>query len=227
LNHDEGAGATGPTLIASGRAADVFDLGDGTVLRRYRSDHDVAPEARLMEWLSSAGVAVPTVHRADGRDLVMERVPGPTMLDELQRKPWLLWRHTRALAALQCSINDVVAPDWLPTDDTVPVGDVVVHGDLHPMNVILGPRGPVVIDFTNAGRSSAAFDAAISYVLMSTFETSGLIDRVGQQLLVRAFRRARGAALIDAGLDAACDSRLADANVTEGERRRVERLRSA
>ena len=26
-------------LIASGRAADVYDLGDGTVLRRYRTAH--------------------------------------------------------------------------------------------------------------------------------------------------------------------------------------------
>ena len=36
--------------IASGRAAEVFDLGDGTVLRRYRGDKDTAEEARVMRW---------------------------------------------------------------------------------------------------------------------------------------------------------------------------------
>ena len=179
-----------------------------------------------MAWLVSAGVPVPTVHRTDGRVMVMDRVSGPTMLDDLQQKPWRLWRHAKTLAALQRSINEVAAPDWLASDDALPAGDVIVHGDLHPMNVILGPRGPVVIDFTNAGRSSAAFDAAISTVLMATFETSGLIDRIGQRLLVRAFRHARGAALVDSGLDDACNYRLADPNVTDGEHRRVEQLRS-
>ncbi len=212
-------------LIASGRAADVLDLGDGTVLRRYRTDHDVGPEGRLMAWLASSGIPVPIVHATDGRDMVMDRVTGPTMLDDLQRKPWRLWRHTKTLAALQRSINEVAAPDWLTSDGSTPVGDVIVHGDLHPMNVILGPRGPVVIDFTNAGRGSAAFDAAMSYVLMSAFETSGLIDRIGQRLLVSAFRRARGRSLVDRGLDDACRVRLADVHTTDGERIRVERLR--
>jgi Ser/Thr protein kinase RdoA (MazF antagonist) len=123
-------------LIASGRAAYVFDLGDGTVLRRYRSEHDCEPEGRLMGWLAESGVPVPLVHRATGRDLVMDHVSGPSMLDDLQRRPWRLRRHARTLAALQRSINDVVAPDWLLPDDRVPDGSSVVHGDLHPMNVI-------------------------------------------------------------------------------------------
>jgi aminoglycoside phosphotransferase (APT) family kinase protein len=211
-------------LIASGRAADVFDLGDGTVLRRYRSDHDSEPEGRLMRWLADSGVPVPRVHRANGRDLVMDLVSGPSMLDDLQRRPWRLLRHARTLAALQRSINDVVAPDWLPTAGAVPDGGAVVHGDLHPMNVILGPEGPVVIDFTNAASGLAEFDAAMSYVLMSTFEPSSVIDRLGQRLLVTEFRRSRGRRVVDAGLVDACRFRLADANVTVGERQRVERL---
>ena len=88
-------------LIASGRAADVFDLGDGTVLRRYRNDHDSGPEGRVMGWLAASGVSVPTVHRATGREMVMDHVSGPTMLDDLQRRPWRLWRHARTLADLQ------------------------------------------------------------------------------------------------------------------------------
>ena len=222
MSKENAAGEQPPgTLIASGRAADVFDLGDGTVLRRYRSDHDVTAEGRLMHWLASAGIPVPIVHRAEGRDLVMERVDGPTMLDDLQRRPWRLWQHTKTLAEVQRRINEVIAPSWATAPNAELAGDVVVHGDLHPMNVLLGPAGPVVIDFTNAGRGSAAFDAAISFVLMTTFETSGVVDRVGQQLLVRAFRRTRGADLVDEGLADACDYRLSDTNVTDGERRRV------
>jgi Ser/Thr protein kinase RdoA (MazF antagonist) len=225
LNDPDGEAEEPPVrLIASGRAADVFDLGDGTVLRRYRSDHDSGPEGRLMAWLAARGVAVPLVHRADGRDLVMDHVVGPSMLDDLQRRPWRLRRHARTLAELQRSINDVEAPDWLSAGTAGPDGSGIVHGDLHPMNVILGPDGPVVIDFTNATRGPATFDAAMSYLLMSTFETSGAIDRLGQRLLVAAFRRSRGREIVDAGLVAACRFRLADVNVTIGERERVGRL---
>lgn len=216
----DGERPPGP-LLAAGRAADVFDLGDGTVLRRYRSDHDAEPEGRLMAWLATSGIRVPAVHRASGRDLVMERIEGPTMLEDLQRRPWTLRRHVRTLAALQHSINQLPAPDWCPISPGVPGGDRVVHGDLHPMNVLLGEDGPVVIDFSNASRGPAAFDAAISYVLMSTFETSGPVDRIAQLAIVRTFRRARGSALVEAGLADACRFRLADANITAGERARV------
>ena len=74
----------------------------------------------------------------------------------------------------------------------MPPGDALVHLDLHPMNVLLGPRGPVIIDWTNASRGAAAFDAGYTYVLMSTFEVSGLRDRVAQQVLVRTFAAYRG-----------------------------------
>ena len=33
------SGDTPGPLLASGRAADVFDIGDGKVLRRYRAPH--------------------------------------------------------------------------------------------------------------------------------------------------------------------------------------------
>lgn len=43
-------------LIGSGRAADVYDLGDGTVLRRYRAQvDDVEREAEVMRYVRSQG----------------------------------------------------------------------------------------------------------------------------------------------------------------------------
>lgn len=211
-------------LIASGRAADVFDLGNGTVLRRYRSEHDSAIEGRLMAWLAERNVAVPPVHRVDGRDIVMDRIDGPTMLEDLQRAPWRLWSQAKTLGALQQSINSLDAPDWLPAHPDAGDGNTVVHGDLHPMNVILGDDGPVMIDFSNACRGPSAFDAALSYVLMSTSDVSNLQDRVGQRFLVGAFRHHRGRSTIREGLAAACRYRLADVNVTDDERQRIEDL---
>ena len=213
-----------PKLLARGRAADVFDLGDGTVLRRYRIDHDTGREAEVMAWALDAGLPVPKVHRSGGTELVMDLVPGPTMLEDLGERPWLVVRHARLLADLLDRVGRVRAPGWLDTPEGVPAGDALLHLDLHPMNVILSPSGPVLIDWTNAARGDADFDSAYSDVLMSTFEVGGWRDRLGRAVLLGVFRAARGRARIARHRHAACRRRLADANVTAGERAALERL---
>ena len=212
--------------IASGRAAEVFDLGDGTVLRRYRRDHDVEREARLMRWLADSGLRVPIVHAAEGRDLVMERIEGPTMLEDLARRPWRLLQHGRLLSDLQRRIGALATPGWLHHDERVPDGRSLLHLDLHPMNVMLAADGPVVIDWTNAGRGDPWFDAALSYVVMSTAEVPNPRDATGRRLLVGAFARRRGRGEILARVPQACAFRLQDPAVTPRERRQLERLSS-
>lgn len=212
------------TPMASGRAADVYDLGDGTVLRRYRTDQDVGPEARLMSWLRSRGIPVPSVTRAAGRDLVMDRIVGPTMLEDLQRRPWRIVQHARTLVRLQRQLAAVRAPSWLPPDDHLDDGPSVLHLDLHPMNVLLAPRGPVIIDWTNARRGPAGADAATTHVLMAGVEVHGSRDRFGRRVLVASFDLARGPRTVRAHLVPAARRRLADPNLTDHERRELLRL---
>jgi aminoglycoside phosphotransferase (APT) family kinase protein len=212
------------SLLASGRAADVYDLGDGTVLRRYRTDHDCTAEARLMIWLDTQGVPVPTVHRADGRDIVMDLVAGPTMVDDLLARPWRAVRHARELARLQRALHRREAPPWLPVAPGVSAGERVLHLDLHPMNVIAADGGSVIIDWTNASRGDPAFDAAMTYVLMAHYEATGFTERIGQRVMVAAFASFRGRSLVRRGLPDAVRYRLGDRNVTPGERRNLERL---
>lgn len=212
-------------LLASGRAADVYDLGDGTVLRRYRTNHDVAVEAKLMGHLFSIGYPVPRVDRAAGRDLVMELVEGPTMLDEIDRRPWRINAHIKMLAELQHDLSSLEAPDWLPTDDRIPPGQSILHLDLHPMNVIMSARGPVVIDWTNARRGDGDFDAAMTYILAAAFEPSGWQEKLAVRLMLRLFLRHRGASSVDHRWIEAIDYRSADPNVTEGEAANLERLK--
>jgi aminoglycoside phosphotransferase (APT) family kinase protein len=211
-------------LLASGRAADVYDLGDGTVLRRYRTDRDCADEARLMIWLDTQDVAVPTVHHAAGRDIVMDLVEGPTMVEDLGARPWRVVRHARELARIQRALHRREAPNWLPVSPGVADGDRVLHLDLHPMNVMLTDDGPVVIDWTNASRGDPSFDAAMTYVLMASFEANGLAERIGRRLMVSVFVWSRGRWIVARSLPDAVRYRLADRNVTPGERRNLERL---
>ncbi|MGA3149699.1 MAG: phosphotransferase, partial [Acidimicrobiales bacterium] len=46
-------------------------------------------------------------------------------------------------------------------------GHRLVHLDLHPLNIILAPTGPVVIDWPNAARGDANTDIAVTWVLLA------------------------------------------------------------
>lgn len=153
-------------LIGSGRSADIYALGKDRVLRRFRSGYGVGPEADLMIYLDHAGYPVPKVYDVDGPDLVMERLDGPDMLAELGRKPWLIRQHGRLLADLHNRLHQIQAPQTLRA--AFEPGDKVLHMDLHPANVMLTRRGPVVIDWTNAQAGAAGADVAMAYLIMAS-----------------------------------------------------------
>jgi hypothetical protein len=70
-------------LLAAGRDCDVFDLGDGTVLRRNRDGRSLEREALVMAHVAAHGFPCPKVHDHRGAELVLDLVPGPTLLDDL------------------------------------------------------------------------------------------------------------------------------------------------
>jgi aminoglycoside phosphotransferase (APT) family kinase protein len=159
-------------LIGAGRAADVYGISSGRVLRRYRVPFDVRAEAEIMLYLGQAGYPVPAVYDADGRDLVMERLDGRDMLADASRRPWLVRRHARTLADLHNRLHEITAPPgWR---QVVGPGTVVLHLDLHPGNVMLTSRGPVVIDWSNASSGPAGADVAMAYLIMASSEVDDL-----------------------------------------------------
>ena len=221
------------TLVGAGRNADVYDIGGGRVLRRYRDGRDAAAvdrEARVMVHARAHGVPVPEVFEVDGSDIVMERATGPTMLDVLGRRPWTLRRQARLLARLHETVHRAPALPGLraPCGDEDPDGQVLLHRDLHPMNVILTSAGPVIIDWEGAARGPAMYDVAWTWVIIASSEVpdTGLAAaavRGLQAQLTRSFVRAAGP--IDPVWRAqAVRDRLIDRNVLPAERTRLERL---
>ncbi len=108
--------------LAQGREAEVFDPGDGTVLKLFRRA-DAAPaadrEAAVLEVLASAEVAAPRlVDRVvdDGRPgLVLTKADGTDWLRLLGQRPLTVWRAGRRLAAVHVAIHAVTAPPALPS----------------------------------------------------------------------------------------------------------------
>jgi aminoglycoside phosphotransferase (APT) family kinase protein len=155
-------------IIASGRDGDIYAYGPGLVLRRSRKDRSLAHEAKIMAYVAERGYPVPKVHDVlnDGRDIVMDRVDGPTMAQAIEKQPWTLVRQGRALARLHDQLHAIPAPDWL-----APFGDggpAIVHRDLHPLNVLMAPTGPIVIDWANAAAGQPENDVADTWLLMAT-----------------------------------------------------------
>jgi len=211
-------------LIGVGRTADVYAIGAARVLRRYRVPIDVRAEAEVMTFLAAVGYPVPAVYDADGTDLVMERLEGRDMLADLGARPWRARRHARTLAALHDRLHAIEAP---PALRPFGPGDRILHLDLHPANVMLTERGPVVIDWVNARAGAPGADVAMAYLIMATSE----VDQIPAPLRL-ALRPVR-AALIGQFLRAVHDDpgphiamvareRMRDRNVRPGE---IERLR--
>jgi Ser/Thr protein kinase RdoA (MazF antagonist) len=179
-------------VVGTGRTADVFEHGPGKVLRRYRAPRDTQREVAAMEHARTHGFPVPAADALNETDIVMERVPGATMLDDLGRRPWLISRHAATLAELHDRLHAIAAPSWLPAP--VGVGDAMLHLDLHPDNVILTGHGPVVIDWPNAARGPAAADVAHTWmVLTCSVPTTGryrqALTVAGRGLFVKRFLR--------------------------------------
>jgi aminoglycoside phosphotransferase (APT) family kinase protein len=236
------------TLIGAGRNADVYDIGDGRVLRRYRDGRDprgVELQAQVMRHARAFGAPVPEVFEVSGPDIVMERADGPTMLEVLGRRPWTLRRQARVLARLHHLVHQVPALPGLrtpcgdtPCGDTpcgdTPCGDedkgshVLVHRDLHPMNVILTATGPVIIDWEGAAAGPAIYDVALTWAIVDFSQVPGsgfeaAVIRAFQSLFTRSFVRAAGP-IDQTWRAAAVRHRMADPNTLPEERARMERF---
>ena len=211
----------------------MYDIGGGRVLRRYRDGRDAAAverEAQVMAHARAHGVPVPEVFEVSGADIVMERATGPTMLDVLGRRPWTVRSQARLLARLHETVHQAPALPGLraPLGDEDPDSQVLLHRDLHPMNVILTSAGPVIIDWEGAARGPAMYDVAWTWVIIASSEVpdTGLAAaavRGVQAQFTRSFVRAAGP--IDQAWRAqAVRDRLLDRNVLPAERTRLERL---
>ena len=124
-----------------------------------------------MEYARQHGYPVPAVDHVsnDGTELVMQRIDGPSLVGAIERRPWTVRQLGTLLADLHRRLHDIPAPDFVPAGPFGD-GDRLLHLDLHPLNVIIGPAGPVVIDWTGAASGDPALDIGIAWLLMAAGE---------------------------------------------------------
>lgn len=126
-----------------------------------------------MAYAASKGFPAPLVFAAEGTDMVMERLDGPTM--------------AQAALAGEMSVPDAGAmlADLLRRLHELPArgGEgSIIHLDLHPENVLLTARGPVVIDWRNAGDGDADFDTALTALILAQVAIGSIQHPLGASL---------------------------------------------
>jgi tRNA A-37 threonylcarbamoyl transferase component Bud32 len=205
-------------LIARGEDADVFAIDEERVLRRYRRRAVPDGEVAIMRYVRERGYPAPRVIDVSGPDLTLERIDGPTMLEDLARRPWRFRTHARTLAQLHRDLHAIAPPDFLRGE-----GDAVLHLDLHPANVMLARRGPVVIDWANAARGDAPLDVALTAVVLAGAPVEPPLSWL-RDWFVRSFVGSFAPAEWRVCLDRAIAYRRADGNVSDKEKDRLTKI---
>jgi uncharacterized protein (TIGR02172 family) len=176
-------------------------------------------EARIGHIVAEAGVHAPAIGdtvEVDGRlGIIYERITGPAMLDALAHQPWRLPGRARQFAQVHATMHSCARPElssqhqslsraieYAPGLDDVtrqrilaalermPGGESVCHGDYHLGNIILSPRGPIVIDWMMACHGNAIADVARTVLLFRIGvlpEETPLVQRLVTPLIRRAF----------------------------------------
>jgi uncharacterized protein (TIGR02172 family) len=121
--------------------------------------------------------------------IVYERINGPSLTGTIERHPFRLREHAALLAKLHAAIHthtysqaaegsprqkkilayQVQEAEVLPEAvrnavlsllDRLPDGDTLCHNDFHPLNVLMGPGGPVIIDWESTSLGNPCADVA-------------------------------------------------------------------
>lgn len=161
----------GAEPFAAGREADVFALDATRVLRRYRTGADASGEADLMRYVRGLGFPVPEVFAAEGPDMVMERLDGPTMAQAAVAGTLSLAVAAAMLADLLRRLHELPARAGTGT---------ILHLDLHPENVLLTPVGPVVIDWRNGQDGPGDLDTAFTALILAQVAIGSIEHPLGE-----------------------------------------------
>lgn len=201
--------------VGVGRTAVVSAFGPDRVVKILRPGFGTEAldrEERLTAAAVAAGAPAPAVHGivdVDGeRGLVLDRIDGELLSDDLALDPMRYRQWARTLASTHIEILGTTSTDLPARNDVLaerigsaelprsqrtavldilakaPDGDAVLHGDFHPGNVLTTMRGAVAIDWIDAARGHASCDIARTEWLLTAGAApgEGLNRRVVERL---------------------------------------------
>lgn len=197
------------------------------VLRPGIPAHWATVEAETIAQVHAAGLPVPETQGVidfDGRPgIVLERIDGTAMWERMKIDPESIPDLIMQLLDLQTEVQRTAVPglpsladrlrtkiseaEQLPSDERraaqellglLPLGESLCHGDFHPANIILSERGPIILDWFDAGRGDVTADYVRSSLLMRppsdrsawlAGATPELLDQIHSHYITELLRR--------------------------------------
>ena len=151
----------------------------------------IEQEERITSLIVQAGIPAPKIYgliEVDGRPgILYERIDGPSLTGLIEQHPLRLRKHAELLASLHAALHthtvaglprqkDILG--WQVQEAKVlsvevrnsvlsllyrlPDGETLCHNDFHPLNVLMGSGGPVIIDWESASLGNPCADVARS-----------------------------------------------------------------
>jgi Ser/Thr protein kinase RdoA (MazF antagonist) len=186
---------------------------------------DIQFEQRIARLVLAAGLPVPEVGEIlqvnERNGLLYERVDDASMREALEKQPLHLFAFARGTAELHTGMHTCAIQADLPSQharlerkilhaDSLPAplktaalnalaclpdGDRICHGDFHPDNILLAPRGavdivgqlPTIIDWIDASRGNSLADLARTTIIILGAAASDQIRNWMMKALVRLF----------------------------------------
>jgi tRNA A-37 threonylcarbamoyl transferase component Bud32 len=157
----------------------------------------IESEERLSRVVYESGLSVPAVEgiiEVDGRKgIIFERVEGGSMVDEMLSNQKRVLQNDETLAELHNSIHSRKIPEIPSLRDMIEHdiqrskilteqnqmkalqvlkqikdGTTLCHFDYHPLNIIMSPRGPVIIDWMTARKGNLHADIARTLLILKS-----------------------------------------------------------
>lgn len=186
-------------LLAQGGQAEIYELDEDKVIRVLRDKKEeeyLKGEMSIMKSLKEKGKAVPEVYEylkiEERPSIIMERLYGDSMLDEIRKKPLEMLKYAEELAKLHIEVTDSAeglemnsindrAAHLIPLATMLdaelkefvlkilaelPRGNDICHGDFHPGNIMKSKGQYYVIDWFGATCGKKLSDIAHTYVIL-------------------------------------------------------------
>lgn len=204
--------------IGEGRLSTVYQLDPARILKVFKYPHVAEVEFRQTNAVWQAGVSRQRPHSmtcVDGQDaIIYDYLDGKLLMDVIRDDTRHVLRHIRRLAECHAAILNgssnnlpsyrdgvqyaiIHAPHitdgqracLLSGLKAMPDGNHVLHGDLHPMNILVCADGLFAIDWMTGSRGDPAADIARSWFMLrySSAGNSNLLEEMAQPVLARVY----------------------------------------
>lgn len=183
--------------IGKGRSANVYEWGNHEVLKLFNEGFTIGNEAENCRIINSMGIPSPEVVGTIKVDycegIIFERIDGITMTGSIENNKESLLKYARILAELHVMIhslntshvsnlvqelsNKIFGIKKLDSKNkfkiteklnTLPQGNKICHYDFHPDNIIMSPKGPVIIDWANVLIGNSAADVTRTSLILGS-----------------------------------------------------------